>query len=372
MTKRSIAVLPGDGVGKDVTEAALKVLDASGFEAKYEHGDIGWEFWCSEGNPLPDRTIKLLKKTDCALFGAITSKPKEEATDELDAALQGKGFEYTSPIVKLRQMFKLHTNIRPCKAYPGNPLNYHDSIDIVVFRENTEGLYAGVEFHPLPEEVYNVLAKHNTKMERFGDNISDVALSCRVFTRDACKSIARQGFVYAKNHGYQSVTVVEKPNVIRETSGLMLREARIIAQDYPDIELWETNIDAQCMWLVKNPEDYGVIVSTNMFGDILSDLGAQLVGGLGFSPSGNIGDTFAVFEPTHGSAPKYKGQNKVNPIAMILTAKLMLEWLGETKSANRIEQAVTDVIKKGEVRTYDMGGKASTTEMADEIIRNLM
>ena len=151
----------------------------------------------------------------------------------------------------------------------------------------------------------------------------------------------------------------------------MLREARIIAQEYPDIELWETNIDAQCMWLVKNPEDYGVIVSTNMFGDILSDLGAQLVGGLGFSPSGNIGDTFAVFEPTHGSAPKYEGQNKVNPMAMILTAKLMLEWLGETETANRIEQAVADVIQKGEVRTYDMGGKASTTEMADEIIRNI-
>ena len=369
---KKIAVLPGDGVGKDVTEAAMKVLEAVGFKADYTYGDIGWEFWRTEGNPLPERTIKLLKETDCCLFGAITSKPKEEAQEELLPELKDKGFVYSSPIVQLRQLFNLHTNLRPCKAFPGNPLNYRDGIDIVVFRENTEGLYSGVEFHPLPQEVFDALAKHNKKMVRFGQHsLDDIAVSCRVFTRKACQNIARQGFEYAKKYGYKSVTVVEKPNVIRETSGLMVREARKIAREYPGIELWETNIDAQCMWLVKNPQDYGVLVSTNMFGDILSDLCAQLVGGLGFSPSGNIGDDYAVFEPTHGSAPKYTGMYKVNPIAMIMTSKMMLQWLGETDKAQRIENAVAAVLKERKVRTYDMSGSAGTLDMADSVIGKL-
>ncbi len=371
--KPKVAVLPGDGVGKDVTKAAMKVLDAVGFEADYTYGDIGWEFWCKEGNPLPDRTIELLKQNTCALFGAITSKPKEEAHEELAPELQDKGIIYQSPIVRLRQLFNLHTNLRPCKAYEGNPLNYRDDIDLVVFRENTEGLYAGVEFHPLPQEVYDAIVKHNAKMEKFGKKaaLEDIAVSCRVFTRAGCQNIARQGFEYAKKFGYKTVTIVEKPNVIRETSGLMVREARKIAKEYPGIELWETNIDAQCMWLVKNPQDYGVMVATNMFGDIVSDLAAQLIGGLGFSPSGNIGDNFAVFEPTHGSAPKYEGMNKVNPIAMIVTAKMMLQWLGEKDMADRIDKSISKVIKDGVVRTYDMGGSNTTDEMGDAIIANL-
>ncbi len=364
-----IAVLPGDGVGKDVTEAAMKVLEAVGFKADYTYGDIGWEFWCKEGNPLPDRTVELLKNSKCALFGAITSKPKEEAHEELDPGLKDKGLVYSSPIVQLRQKFNLHTNLRPCKAYAGNPLNYRDDIDIVVFRENTEGLYAGVEYHPLPQEVFDSLTKHNKKMARFGEgSLDDVAVSCRVFTRKGCQNIARQGFEYAKKYGYKSVTIVEKPNVIRETSGLMVREARKIAKEYPGIELWETNIDAQCMWLVKNPQDYGVMVATNMFGDIISDLAAQLIGGLGFSPSGNIGDNLAVFEPTHGSAPKYEGMNKVNPIAMIQTAKMMLNWLGENDMAQKIEDSISEVLVEKKVRTYDMGGSATTMEMAEAII----
>jgi len=372
MGNKRIAVLPGDGVGKDVMEAAMKVLDAVDFTADYVYGDIGWEFWCTEGNPLPDRTITLLKETDCCLFGAITSKPKEEAQEELIPELKDKGYVYSSPIMQLRQLFNLHTNLRPCKAYPGNPLNYRDDIDIVVFRENTEGLYSGVEFYPLSQDVFDVMESHTPKISRFGEhNLEDVAMSCRIFTRKACRNIARQGFEYAKKWGYKTVTVVEKPNVIRETSGLMVREARKVAKEYPGIELWETNIDAQCMWLVKNPQDYGVLVSTNMFGDILSDLCAQLVGGLGFSPSGNIGDNYAVFEPTHGSAPKYAGQYKVNPIAMIMTTKLMLQWLGKGETAQRIEDAVSEVIKEGNVRTYDMGGTATTLDMADAVIEKL-
>jgi len=367
MPKYKIAWLPGDGVGEEVLAAARVVLDKVKLDAQYTRGDIGWEFWKSEGNALPQRTIDLLKSTDACLFGAITSKPKDEAAAELDPKLQGKGFTYSSPIVGLRQLFSLHTNLRPCKAYPGNPLNLQDDIDLVVFRENTEGLYAGVEFHPVPPEVRRVLETH-PKMKMFsGVSNEDMAISLRIVTRKACQTIVRDAFEYAKKHGYKGVTVVEKANVIRETSGLMLREARAVAADYPGIPLSETNIDAMCMWLVKNPEDYGVLVATNLFGDILSDLAAQLVGGLGFAAAGNIGDKYAVFEPTHGSAPKYAGQNKVNPIATIRAAKMMLDYLGEKANAEAIDRAVAEVIAKGRVRTYDMGGTATTSQMAEAV-----
>ncbi len=374
MSKYKIAVLPGDGIGKDVIDAAIKVLDAVGFseKAEYHWGDIGWEFWKTEGNPLPDRTIELLKNTDCALFGAITSKPKEEAAKELVPELQNKGLVYSSPIVRLRQMFDLYTNLRPCKAYPNNPLNYRDDIDLVVFRENTEGLYSGVEWNPVPEEVMNTFVNNHPKAKRFENvPLEDIAISTRIFTRKGVQRIVRKSFEYAKKYNYPTVTVVEKPNVIRETSGLMVREARKIAEEFEGIDLWETNIDAMAMWLVKNPQKYGVLVSSNMFGDIISDLSAQLIGGLGFACSGNIGDNYAVFEPTHGSAPKYVGMNKVNPIATILAAKMMLDWLGETEMAQKVEKAVADVIAEGKVRTYDMGGSSTTSDMADAISEKL-
>ena len=311
----------------------------------------------------------MLKTMDASLFGAITSKPKEEAEAELIPELMGTGKIYRSPIVRLRQEFNLRTNLRPCKAYPGNPLNYRDDLDLVVFRQNTEGLYMGLEYHPLPQDVRNKLIDtHPSQMARLSDIANeDIAISARVFTRKGCREIVQDAFEYAEKFGYKSVTVVEKPNVIRETSGLMVREARKVAKDYPGIELWETNIDAMCMWLVKNPQNYGVLVASNMFGDIVSDLCAQLVGGLGFACSGNIGDEVAVFEPSHGSAPKYVGMNKVNPVAMILSAKMMLDYLGEKDMGERLEKAVADVIAEGKVRTYDMGGTSTTTEMAEAI-----
>jgi len=247
----------------------------------------------------------MLKKTDCALFGAITSKPAADAQNDLIPELRKKGIVYSSAIVRLRQEFNLHTNMRPCKAYPGNPLNYRDDIDLVVFRENTEGLYAGVEFGPPTPEVFNALLTHK-KMKKFEKTpLEDLAISCRVFTRKACQNIVRQAFEYAKEHNRKSVTLVEKPNVIRITSGMMVEEARKIAKEYPNIEFWEVNVDAMCMWLVKNPQDYDVLVASNMFGDIISDLAAQIVGGLGFAASGNIGDNFAVFEPTPGKANSF-------------------------------------------------------------------
>jgi len=372
MAKYRIALMPGDGIGKDVMDAAQIVLEKIGLDAEYVPADIGWEFWCHEGDPLPQRTVDTLKTCDCALFAAITSKPKEEAEAELIPELQGKGLTYRSPIVRLRQMFDLYVNLRPCKAFKGNPLNFQDDINLVVFRENTQGLYAGVEFHPLPDEVRAALEAHSPRMAAFAEVPSDnIALSCRIFTRAGCQRIVRAAFEYANKFGYPTVTLVEKPNVIRETSGLMVREARKISAEYPEIELWETNVDAMAMWLVKNPQNYGVLVSSNMFGDIVSDLAAQLVGGLGFAASGNIGDDFAVFEPTHGSAPKYAGLYKVNPTAMLLAVKLMLDWLGETKTAGALEQAIADVIAEGKVRTYDMGGDSGTLDMAQAVAGRL-
>ncbi|MBD3166108.1 isocitrate/isopropylmalate dehydrogenase family protein [bacterium] len=372
MAKYKIAWLPGDGVGNEVMECTRKVLDALEFDGEYIHGDIGWEFWKKEGNPLPDRTLEMMKDTHCALFGAITSKPRDEANDELEPAMRGKGYEYFSPIVRLRQEMNLHTALRPCKGYKGNPLNYMDGIDIVVFRENTEGLYVGVEYHPVPHDMMETMAKYQPKAKRFLQTAEeDMAMSCRIVTRKGCESIVRGAFEYAKKHGRKSVTVVDKPNVLRETGGLMVRTARKVANEYPGIDLWETNIDAQAMWLVKNPHNYEVLVAENMFGDIISDLSAQLVGGLGFAASGNIGDNYAVFEPTHGSAPKYYGQYKVNPTAMLLSAKMMLDWLGEMDMAKKLEDAIARVIEEGKVRTYDMGGSNTSLEMTDEVVKYL-
>ncbi|NOQ98030.1 MAG: isocitrate/isopropylmalate dehydrogenase family protein [Calditrichae bacterium] len=370
MSKYRIAWLPGDGVGNDVMEAAKIALDALKFDAEYVPGEIGWELWKAEGEALPARTVEMMKTTQCALFGAITSKPKSEAAKELDPSLQGKGYEYFSPIVRLRQEFNLHTNLRPCKAYPGNPLNFKEGIDLVIFRENTEGMYGGVEFHPIPEAVFNALDTNHPKMKKFRKyGLENLALSTRIMSRQKCDNIVRRGFEYARKFNRKSVTIVDKPNVLRETGGLMIRTAREVAKDYPEIPMYETNIDAQCMWLLKNPFDYDILVAENMFGDILSDLAAQLVGGLGFASSANLGDSYAVFEPTHGSAPKYAGQYKVNPMAMLLTTRLMLDWLGETAMASRLEKAIATVIKEGKVKTYDMAGTNTTLEVVEEIVR---
>jgi isocitrate/isopropylmalate dehydrogenase len=359
MPKYRIAWLPGDGIGIEVCDAARLVLDAAGFEAEYIPGDIGWEFWRTEGEALPARTVDLLRATDCAFFGAITSKPAGEAARELAPALQGRGLSYRSPIVRMRQLLDLYICLRPCKAFPGNPLNYREGIDLVVFRENTEGMYIGVEFPQAPESFYAEKA-----MERIP---RDAAISIRSITREGSRRIVRAAFQYAVKYGRRKVTAVHKANVLRATCGMFLDAAREVAAEFPQIQFDTANVDAMCMWLLKNPDNYDVIVTTNLFGDILSDLCAQLVGGMGFGYSGNIGDRYAVFEPTHGSAPKYAGLNKVNPLATILAARMMLDWLGETQKAAAVEAAVAEVVRRGEVRTYDMGGKATTREMAQAV-----
>ena len=370
--KHRIAWLPGDGVGREVMEAARLVLDRVGLDAEYVHGDIGWEHWCREGDAFPARTIELLKGVRAAMFGAVTSKPAKEAERDLAPALQGKGLAYRSPIVRMRQMFDLYVCLRPCKAWPGNPLNYREGIDLVVFRENTEDLYAGVEFSPVPSRIRDALAGASPAFAPFQALAPEgYAVSCKINTRHGSERIIRAAFEFAKREGRRKVTVVHKANVVRATDGLFLEEARRVARDYPGIAMDDANIDAMTMWLLKNPFNYDVLVAPNLYGDILSDLCAQMVGGLGFGCSGNIGEKLAVFEPTHGSAPKYTGQYKVNPIATILAARMMLDWLGETEAARRVENAVSAVVREGRVRTYDMGGTATTMEMATAIADRL-
>jgi len=356
MHKYRIAWLPGDGIGPEVCAAARLVLQAAGFDAEYLVGDIGWEFWRREGDALPARTIDLLARTDCAFFGAITSKPPAAAVRELAPALQGRGLVYRSPIIRLRQLLDLYLCLRPSVAFRGNPLNYRDGIDLVVFRENTEGMYIGVEFPQVPESF-----RADPAMQRIPP---DAAISIRSVTRQASRRIVEAAFQYAAKHRRRKVTAVHKANVLRATCGVFLEEAQAVAERYPKVQFETANVDAMAMWLLKNPENYDLIVTTNLFGDILSDLCAQLVGGMGFACSGNIGDRYAVFEPTHGSAPRYAGGNKVNPLAAILAARMMAEWLGEAAIARNIESAVAHVIEHGAPRTYDMGGHATTMDMA--------
>ncbi len=398
MEKRTIVAMPGDGIGKAVLEECVRVLDAAGFKANYVQGDIGWEFWCKEGNPLPDRTIKLLEEHKIGLFGAITSKPKDKAIAELSTELQGKGYTYYSPIVTMRQHFNLDICMRPCKTFKGNPLNFirrgankqieEPEIDVMIFRQNTEGLYGGVEWSNPSDIVYNALMTH----KKFVDNFSkspreEIAISTRILTKKYCTRIIKAAFEYAKKKNFNKITVSEKPNVLRETSGMMLKIAQEMSKaEYPNIKVEDINIDATMMWLTKNPENYNVIVASNMFGDIISDGFAGLIGGLGFATSAqfNPESGVAVFEPTHGSAPKYAEfeTSIVNPIAMINSAVMMLEHIGETTISKRIEKAVAEVIAEGKVRAYDMlkmrgtqevinQGAASTHQMADAIIKKL-
>jgi 3-isopropylmalate dehydrogenase len=346
-----ICRIPGDGIGHDVMEAATIVVDGLGLDLEWVDAEAGWCCWEKYENTVPDATWDVLEATDCCLFGAITSRP----------GIPG----FKSAILQIRQRFDLFANVRPVKAYPGVPLNYRDDVDLVIFRENTEGLYSGVEWAPMPDELFAL----HPALERFRGE--EVSVSLRVFTRRGCRRIAEKAYEHARRHSCKSVTAVHKANVIRETCGMFLEEVRKVAERYPEIELWEVNVDAMAMWLIKQPQIYDVIVTTNMFGDIVSDEAAQLVGGLGFSASANVGDRYALFEPSHGSAPKYAGQYKVNPIAMLISARMMLEWLGEADAAARVEAAIARTLAEGRVRTYDLGGEASTLDVAHEVALHL-
>ncbi|AEM73813.1 isocitrate/isopropylmalate dehydrogenase family protein [Caldicellulosiruptor acetigenus] len=328
-----ITLIPGDGIGPEVTEAARRVLDASGVKIEWEVVEAGEKVMQEYGTPLPDHVLESIKKNKVALKGPITTPV-------------GTGFRSVN--VALRQALNLYANVRPVKSYEGVPSRY-TNVDLIIVRENTEDLYAGIEYMA-------------------GD---DAAVGVKIITRKASERIVRYAFELARREKRRKVTAVHKANIQKLTDGLFLECARKVAQDYPDIEFEDMIVDAMSMKLVQSPENYDVLVMPNMYGDILSDLAAGLVGGLGIAPGANIGEDGAVFEPIHGSAPKRAGQNLANPTATILSGVMMLRYLGELEAADRVEKAVAKVIKEGKEVTYDLGGSTGTKEFADAVIREM-
>jgi len=323
-----ISVIPGDGIGKEVMEATLHVLEAINVEFDYTFADAGDEYMEKTGVALPQETLDIVKASEACLFGAAG----ESAADV---------------IVKMRQELDLYVNLRPVKSYPGTKCLF-DNLDFVIVRENTEGLYIGLE-----------------------DETDEGAIAKRVVTRKASERICKFAFQYAKKTERNKVTAVHKANVLKKTDGVFKGTFYKVAEDYPEMELDDRYVDATAMFFITKPEMFDVIVTTNLFGDILSDEGAGLVGGLGLIPSANIGDSQGLFEPVHGSAPRIAGKGVANPAAMMLSAVLMLEYLDEYEEARRLENALVNVLQDGKVVTPDLGGSASTMEMAAEVRKKL-
>jgi isocitrate dehydrogenase (NAD+) len=355
MTTYNITLIPGDGVGPEVSEAARRVLEATGVKFKWELAYAGSEVMEKYGTPLPENVLESIRKNRVALKGPVTTPV-------------GSGFRSVN--VALRKELDLYACLRPCKIYPGAPTTFTD-VDIVVVRENTEDLYSGIEFEKGTPETSKLL---KLIAETTGDKVNkDSGISLKVISETASRRIVNFAFNYARNYHKKKVTAVHKANIMKFSDGLFLATAREVAKDYPDIEFNDVIVDNLCMQLVRRPQRFDVLVLPNLYGDIISELCAGLVGGLGLAPSANLGDDAAIFEATHGSAPKYKGQNKVNPMAMILSGVMMLRHLGETKAADRLEKAVAAVIAEGKSVTYDMkpAGAVGTAQVADAIIKKL-
>ena len=354
-----VTLIPGDGTGPELTEATRRVIEATGVEFDWDVRHAGVDVMEKEGTPLPDETLASVKANKAALKGPITTPI-------------GTGFRSVN--VALRHELGLYACLRPCKTFEGVRSRY-DKVDLVIVRENTEDLYAGIEYEAGTPEAERVIAELNALQSK--QIAPGSGISVKPISRAASERIIRFAFEYAREHGRKRVSCVTKANIMKFTDGLFLDVFREVAKDFPEIEPWENLVDATCMGLVQRPEEFDVLVLPNLYGDILSDLTAGLVGGLGVAPGANIGPDVAVFEATHGSAPKYKGQNKVNPTAMILSGKLMLEHLGERDAAQRLEQAVADVIRQGDSVTYDMKPSrddptaVGTSEYADAIIERL-
>ena len=354
-----VTLITGDGTGPELAEATRRCIDATGVAIDWDLQEAGVDVMERLGTPVPDAVLESIRRTGVALKAPITTPV-------------GTGFRSVN--VYLRQALDLYACVRPCKIYPGVRTTFADhKIDLVIVRENTEDLYAGIEFEvgkPETLELIGEIKKLNDKTIR-----QDSGISIKPISIEGSKRIVKYAFEYAKTHGRKKVTAVHKANILKYSDGLYLKTAEEVAKDYPNIEFEERIVDNMCMQLVQKPELYDVLVLPNLYGDILSDLGAGLVGGLGMAPGMNVGDRGAVFEATHGSAPKYKGQNKVNPTALILSGKLMLDYLGETDAADRLEAAVTKVIAEGKYVTYDMKPRrddptaVGTSEMADAIIK---
>ena len=329
----NVTLIPGDGIGPEISAAAKEIIDASGVNINWEVVLAGEAVMAEHRTPLPDYVLESIKRNRVALKGPITTPV-------------GGGFRSVN--VTLRQKLNLYANVRPARTLPGISTRY-EKVDIIVVRENTEDLYAGIE-------------------HKVGKNAAE---SIKIITREASEKIVHFAFNLARRESRKKVTAVHKANIMKLTDGLFLDCAREVAKDYPDISFDEMIVDALCMKLVQAPETYDVLVLPNLYGDIVSDLCAGLVGGLGVAPGANIGDDAAVFEPVHGSAPKHAGKNRVNPLAIILSGIMMLEHLNEKEAAQRIMEAVITVLKEKTHLTYDLGGSASTSEMAAAIIRKM-
>lgn len=360
MKKIKLAVLPGDGIGQEVTLASIPVIEALNLPIELHFGEIGWACWQNAGNPIPAVSWELIKSSDATLLGATTSKPEREARKELPVPLQQSPHAYVSPIVQLRQQLDLYANIRPCYNIKG----IGEDFNMCVIRENTEGLYAGLDFYPLPNDLTSVINENPRWKNITKDN---AACSLRLQTRAGLMRLFEFTFQYAEQKKFSRVTFADKPNVLRKSSIFTREIFEEVAEKFPKISADIHNVDAVALWMVRRPEEFGVIVAENMFGDILSDLGAGMMGGLGFAASANIGVNGCYFEPVHGSAPRIK-PNAANPSALFLTIALLLEHFGFLSEANKIKNAVQNVIKEGKYVTYDLGGNASTQTMAKVII----
>ncbi|MEA3254750.1 MAG: isocitrate/isopropylmalate dehydrogenase family protein [Candidatus Altiarchaeota archaeon] len=348
-----VTLIPGDGIGPEVAEATVRVVEATGVDIRFESVDAGERAMESEGTPLPQSVFDSIQRNKVAIKGPITTPV-------------GSGFRSVN--VALRHALDLYACLRPAKSFKGILSRYED-IDLVMVRENTEDIYAGIEFDQGTPEADELI----TVIERLGGGSirANSAISIKPISRFASERIVRFAFDYAVKNGRGKVTAVHKANIMKATDGLFLDSARKVARDYPGVEFEDRIVDNMCMQLVKKPELYDVLVAPNLFGDIISDLCAGLVGGLGIAPGANIGDELAVFEPVHGSAPKYAGLDKVNPSATILSGVLMLRHLGEVEAADRIENALAEVFSEGRVLTYDLGGSAKTSEFTDYVISKL-
>ncbi|WP_273758554.1 isocitrate/isopropylmalate dehydrogenase family protein [Bartonella sp. AU55XJBT] len=357
--KKKVLVLPGDGVGTEVCDAALMVLESFQLPIEFTYGDIGWECWKKEGDPVPHATWQKIAESDAVLLGAVTSKGKEAALKELAPHLREKNLSYTSPVIQLRQKLGLFANIRPIRYIlgPKKPFQF------CVIRENSEGLYAGLDFRGITPET-SAWLKHSN-LEKYG--LEEAAWTVRLQTRFGLERLFEYAFSYARTQGFGRVTFADKPNVMRESGQFAQEIFEKIAQNYPEIEADIHNVDAVALWITTKPEQFGVIVAENMFGDILSDLAAGVMGGLGLAPSANVGSEIAYFEPVHGSAPRIAGQNKANPSAMFYTVSLLLEHLGFYEEAKQLSQSVDQVIRAGKTVPYDLGGSASTRQMAETV-----
>ncbi len=350
-----ITLIPGDGVGPEVIEATRKVIEATGISFNWEVHDIGSNALEKHGTPLPQQVLDSIRKNKVALKGPVTTPV-------------GTGFRSVN--VALRQALDLYACVRPCRSYHGIPSRYQD-VDIVVVRENTEDLYAGVEFERGTAETVGLIDFIAAAGQK---RISaDSGISIKPISEAASKRIVKFAFDYARANGRKKVTAVHKANIMKFSDGLFLQAARQVAQDYPDIEFEDAIVDNLCMQLVRNPQRYDILVLPNLYGDIVSELCSGLIGGVGVAPSANIGEEIAVFEPAHGSAPKYAGENKVNPIATMLSGVIMLRYIGEKEAADKMELAITQVIAEGKTVTYDLKPEraATTSQVAEAVIEKL-